>query len=365
MKKIVVVGGGNIGGVISALLRGAGDYDVKLIDRAARVVEIASSVGVAAEIVDASDGEALRKSLSGAYALISAAPFHLTTKIADAAADCGVHYLDLTEDVASTRYVHKLAQSASNAFIPQCGLAPGFVSIVAHDLAQRFDEVFDLRLRVGALPLCPSNALGYNLTWSTDGVINEYCEPCEAIVDGVLRETTPLEEVESLAIDGVAYEAFNTSGGLGSLCQTLAGKVRNLNYKTVRYPGHASLMKVLLNDLRLRERRELLHDVLEAALPYTHQDVVVIFVTASGVAGGVLRQETYANKVHAREIAGTWRTAIQVTTAAGVCAVLDMLARNELPQRGVVRMEDISLAGFLRSRFGNLYKQSSASAHAI
>ena len=170
----------------------------------------------------------------------------------------GAHYLDLTEDVASTRAVKQLAAGARTAFIPQCGLAPGFITIVASDLASHFDELQDVRMRVGALPKFPSNALNYNLTWSTDGVINEYCEPCEAIVNGQLRETKPLEELEEFSLDGVLYEAFNTSGGLGTLCETLAGKVRNLNYRTIRYPGHAAIMKALLNDLRLRDRRELL-----------------------------------------------------------------------------------------------------------
>src|ERR1700761_8055418 len=86
----------------------------------------------------------------------------------------------------------------------------------------RFDTLRAVRLRVGPLPVYPSNALSYNLTWSTEGLINEYCEPCEAIVNGQRRETTALEELESFALDGVAYEAFNTSGGLGSLGETFA-----------------------------------------------------------------------------------------------------------------------------------------------
>jgi len=161
-----------------------------------------------------------------------------------------------------------------------------------------------VRLRVGALPTYPSNALNYNLTWSTDGVINEYCEPCEAIIDGELRQARALEECEAFALDGVAYEAFNTSGGLGTLCETLAGKVRNLNYRTIRYPGHAAIMKMLLNDLRLRDRRDLLKDILEHAVPSTVQDVVIVFVTVSGVREGRLVQETYANKIYAREQGG-------------------------------------------------------------
>jgi saccharopine dehydrogenase-like NADP-dependent oxidoreductase len=210
-------------------------------------------------------------------------------------------------------------------------------------------------MRVGALPQYPSNALGYNLTWSTDGVINEYCEPCEAIVDGQLRETPAMEELETFSLDGVAYEAFNTSGGLGTLCETLAGKVRNLNYRTIRYPGHAAIMKALLNDLGLRRRREVLKDIFEHALPATLQDVVLVFVTVSGIKGGRLMQETYAHKTYARSVGGVARSAIQITTAAGICATLDLLAEGALPGLGFIRQEEIALARFLDNRFGALY----------
>jgi saccharopine dehydrogenase-like NADP-dependent oxidoreductase len=272
----------------------------------------------------------------------------------------GVHYLDLTEDVASTRRVKELAAGAASALIPQCGLAPGFVSIVAADLCRRFDSLHSVRMRVGALPQFPSNALNYNLTWSTDGVINEYCEPCEAIVEGMLRQVPPLAEHEEFSLDGVTYEAFNTSGGLGTLCETLQGKVTHLNYKTIRYPGHAAIMKVLLNDLRLRERRHVLKDLLENAVPVTLQDVVIVFVTVSGQREGRLMQETYAHKVYSQVMDGVLRSAIQVTTAAGICAVLDLLATGQLPARGFVRQEEIALGDFLGNRFGKAYAEHPA-----
>ena len=263
-----------------------------------------------------------------------------------------------------------MAEGSKTAFIPQCGLAPGFITIVAHDLAKGFDALHEVRMRVGALPAFPSNALGYNLTWSTDGVINEYCEPCEAIVDGVRRETTALEEVETFALDGVTYEAFNTSGGLGSLCDTLEGRVRTLNYRTIRYPGHAAIMKTLLNDLNLRNRRGVLKDILEGAVPTTQQDVVIVFVTVSGLKAGRLVQETYAHKIYAAMTGGVMRTGIQITTASAICAVLDLLATGALPDRGLILQEEISLRAFLDNRFGRAYARaedfepaSVASAH--
>ncbi len=354
MKNVVVLGGGKIGGAVAALLHGSGDYGVTVADRDAdNLAHLGSGIG--REAMDIGDSAALERLLAGQYAVISAAPYHLTTRIAFAAKTAGAHYLDLTEDVASTRAVRALADRAETAFIPQCGLAPGFISIVAQDMAARFDSLQDVRLRVGALPVYPSNALSYNLTWSTEGLINEYCEPCEAIVHGERRETTALEELESFALDGVTYEAFNTSGGLGSLSETLAGRVRNLNYRTIRYPGHATIMKLLLNDLGLRHRRDVLKDILETNIPQTAQDVVVIFVTASGWREGRLTQETYAHKVYAGKVRGVPMSAIQATTASSVCAVLDLLATGALRARGMVRQEEIALGAFLDNRFGRVY----------
>ena len=369
MKNILVIGAGKIGAVVAELLAhaqagGGGAYRVTLADRSADLLaEIDAQPGRPSRLstlrLDVDDPAALRGALAGQFAVLSAAPYHLTVQVALAARDAGVHYLDLTEDVASTRAIREIAAGARTAFIPQCGLAPGFISIVAADLAHRFDTLDSVRLRVGALPEYPSNALNYNLTWSTDGVINEYCEPCEAIVDGQLREVPALEEREEFSLDGVLYEAFNTSGGLGTLCETLAGKVRTLNYRTIRYPGHAAIMKALLNDLRLRDRRDVLKDILEQAVPATLQDVVVIFVTASGTKDGRLLQETYVRKVYAQVLHGTLRSAIQVTTASSLCAMLDLLARGVLPQAGFVRQEQLALDDFLGNRFGRVYAADS------
>jgi saccharopine dehydrogenase-like NADP-dependent oxidoreductase len=267
----------------------------------------------------------------------------------------GLHYFDLTEDVETTRQVHQIAAEADTVFMPQCGLAPGFISVVAHDLTKKFDRLKVVRMRVGALPQYPTNRLNYNLTWSTDGLINEYCNAGEAIHEGRRMEVLPLQGIEQFALDGVTYEAFNTSGGLGTLCDTLEGKVDELNYKTVRYPGHCAYLQLLCEDLRLGERRDLFKDVLEAAIPITLQDVVLVFVTVTGMRGGRFIQESYANKVYSREINGMVWSAIQITTAAGVCTMVDLLRAGELPSKGFVRQEDVTLDVFLHNRFGRYY----------
>ncbi|MEJ0028234.1 MAG: saccharopine dehydrogenase family protein [Rhizomicrobium sp.] len=355
MKNVMLVGGGKIGIAIAELLSGTGDYRVTVADRDAASLARMPRTNVTTRVVEIADPASFAAAVKGHDVVLSATPYHLTAVVADAAKTAGAHYLDLTEDVESTRTIRRLAAGADTAFIPQCGLAPGFISIVAADLAKKFDSLREVQMRVGALPEFPTNALKYNLTWSTDGLINEYCNPCESIRDGRRGEVPALEELEEFALDGTEYEAFNTSGGLGTLCDTLDGKVENLNYKTVRYPGHRDIVKMLVRDLRLGLRRDVLKDVLETAIPITYQDVVLIFVTVSGLREGRLTQESYARKIYAQEVGGRLMSAIQITTAAGICAMCDMLVDGKLPQKGFVRQEEAKLSDFLANRFGRYY----------
>jgi len=367
MKKgVLILGGGKIGDIISALLQNSGDYAVTVADRdETGLARLKTQNGVETLKLDVTDEDALLAALDGKWAVLSALPYDLTPRIARAARKAEVNYFDLTEDVASTRVVKDLAKDAPVAFMPQSGLAPGFVSIVAYDLAKKFDSLLDVNMRVGALAQYPTNALKYNLTWSTEGLINEYCEPCEAIVDGVMREVPPLEELENITLDGIAYEAFNTSGGLGTMCETLAGKVRNLNYKSIRYPGHREMAKMLIKDLRMNERQDLLKEIFEHALPSTGQDVVFIFVQVSGMKNGRLVQETFSRKVYNRTIDGREWTGIQITTASGVCGVLDLMANGKLPQKGFVRQEDVNFDDFITNRFGRNYSAELAAGQTI
>ncbi|HJW40539.1 MAG TPA: saccharopine dehydrogenase C-terminal domain-containing protein [Rhizomicrobium sp.] len=360
MKNVLLVGGGKIGVAISALLSATGDYRVTVVDRDAAALSRMPKGNVTTRAVEIGSTETFAREVAGHDIVLSATPYHLTSAVAEAAKRAGAHYLDLTEDVESTRAIKKLAVGADTAFIPQCGLAPGFISIVAYDLARKFDSLRDVQMRVGALPVYPHNALKYNLTWSTDGLINEYCNPCEAVRDGRRVEVPSLEELEHFDLDGVQYEAFNTSGGLGTLCDTLEGKVDNLNYKTARYPGHRDIVKMLVRDLHLGTRRDIFKDVLETAIPITYQDVVLIFVTVSGLREGRLVQESYAKKIYAQEVGApdgkkTLMSAIQITTASGICAMCDMLVAGQLPQSGFVRQEEAKLSDFLANRFGRYY----------
>ena len=244
--------------------------------------------------------------------------------------------------------------------MPQCGLAPGFISIVANNLINWFERIETVKMRVGALPQFPTGELKYNLTWSTDGLINEYCNPCEAIHAGRRIDLLPLEGLEQFSLDGVRYEAFNTSGGLGTLCDTLEGNVRELNYKTVRYVGHRDQMKLLVDELRLSEHREQFKQILERAVPVTFQDVVVTFCTVTGWRKGLLVQKSDARKIYHQKIGDEMWSAIQITTAAGVCAVLDLHVAGRLPRRGMVRQEQVSFEEFVANRFGQYYESQMA-----
>lgn len=354
--NICVVGAGKIGQMIATLLKGSTHYRVTVADHDLKALGEVAKLGVSTKQIDARDADGLAQGLAGFDAVISAAPFFLTPTIAGAAKMAGAHYFDLTEDVAATRAVRELGENSETAFMPQCGLAPGFVGIAGAALAAEFDEIDSLHMRVGALPLYPTNALKYNLTWSTDGLINEYCNPCDAIVNGQLVKTAPLEDYEVLGHDGVEYECFNTSGGLGTLPETLAGKARAVSYRSIRYPGHCDILKLLLRDLGLERRRDLLKEIFEAALPRTDQDVVLVYCTAKGMINGALREKSLINKSFAREINGQVWSAIQITTAAGILGVVDLMRTGVLPSKGFIRQEQVKLTDFLNTEFGRLYR---------
>jgi len=360
MKSAIIIGAGHIGTAIAADLNASGDFRVTLADRDAGRLAVTDPVTVAFLPLDVTDPDALRAALVGQDIVVSACPFYLNIAIATAAKQAGTHYFDLTEDVETTKHIQSLANDAKTVFVPQCGLAPGAIGIIGHHMALGFEKTVGVHMRVGALPLYPTNALKYNLTWSTDGLINEYCNPCEALSLGKPADLLPLEGLESFSLDGTDYEAFNTSGGLGTLCETLTGRVATLDYKTIRYHGHRAIVKLLLHDLGLREDRATLRRIFERAIPETDQDVVVMMVNAIGEKAGRLRQETFSLKVYGNQR----RSAIQATTAAGLCAMVDLFVSGHLPQHGFIRQEDAPLPDFLANRFGRIFQPQAARAAA-
>ncbi|OSJ19444.1 saccharopine dehydrogenase [Bradyrhizobium canariense] len=356
--KVALLGAGHIGQIIARLLHGCGDYQVTVFDRHEAPLRALRESGILVQTLDTDDQSWLEAALESRDAVLNALPYQLAIPSARAALKMRCSYFDLTEDVAATKEIMRLADGAATAFMPQCGLAPGFISIVAHHLASKFDTLDSVKMRVGALPAFPTNALKYNVTWSVDGLINEYCHECESILDGRLTRVLPLEGLEHFSLDGTEYEAFNTSGGLGTLCETLKGHVRSLDYKTVRYRGHRELMTFLLSDLQLKNDQDTLKAIMRRSMPATMQDVVIVFVKISGLRDGALLEEVFARKIFAERDGPAPLSAIQITTAAGICTALDLFREGKLPRSGFIRQEQLALKDFLSNRFGAVYQQS-------
>lgn len=359
MHQVLVIGAGNIGSLITARLAYSDDYFVYLVDNHlehSSIQKINPLPNCILMNFDARDTKSLEKFLkqTPVDAIISCLPFYCTMQIAALAAQFNLHYFDLTEDVKTSNAIQALAISGK-AFIPQCGLAPGLVNIVANDLMQHFTILDTVKLRVGALPINISNALQYALTWSTDGLINEYGNMCEAIENGKPVGLLPLDDIEEIKIDGLTYEAFNTSGGIGSLIQTYTGKVKNLNYKTIRYPGHGVKMRFLMNELKLNEDRDTLKRLLENAIPKTYQDVVLVYISITGIQDNQFKEENFLRKFYPKKMHGFDWSAIQMTTASSTCAVVDLVLTHPEKYYGYLKQETFSLSELVQNRFGNYF----------
>ncbi|MDH5626017.1 MAG: saccharopine dehydrogenase NADP-binding domain-containing protein [Nitrospira sp.] len=362
MHRVLVLGAGKIGSLIACLLAQRGAYDVHLgdmtLDAPKHLVEDLGLERVTPCILDVRHPDAVSTYLSAhpVDAIVSCLPYFCNPTVAGLALTHGLHYFDLTEDIEVTSQIKILSAGAAHAFMPQCGLAPGFISIVAQDLMTHFETLDTVKMRVGALPVHPSNALKYSLTWSTDGLINEYGNLCYGIEEGEKIPLQPLEGYETIELDGLLYEAFNTSGGLGTLADSYAGKVWTMNYKTLRYPGHCEKIHLLMKDLKLNEDRETLKRVLERAIPQTLQDVVLIYASVTGTKDGGLFEENYVKKIYPQCIKGRLWSAIQVTTASSACCVVDLVLNRPSQYHGFVTQESILLQDFLSNDFGACFR---------
>lgn len=361
MRNILIAGGGKIGRLMATMLVNSNRYAVWLVDNQIIQLELKSK-NFHFEQCDITD-ESIFLSLAKKHkfeAVISCLPYFCNIPIAKAAKAAGMHYFDLTEDVKITEAVRELAKGSDKAFVPQCGLAPGFINIAAHSLMQTFDSLENVKLRVGALPLFPNNALQYALNWSTEGLINEYGNMCTAVVAGQVQQVLPLEGRETIKIDGLIYEAFNTSGGIGSMAETYASKVKNLDYKSIRYPGHCKLVRFLLNDLDLNNDRDTLKRILEHSLPRTPQDVVIIYASVKGFKKNELVEETYVNKVYPAQIGDRAYSAIQHTTVCGALSVMEQVFATG--KKGYIKQEEFTIEDIVASEFGGCYIQGGDNA---
>ena len=335
MKKLAILGLGHIGSYVLTTLMG--DTNLKVSGYDLFAGNDLSSREVLEEIISKQDG------------VLVCTPFSLNKQIAELCNKLGVDYFDLTESVEVTDYVKTLNGAR---FITQCGLAPGMVSIIANHLARQFEEVSDIEIRVGALPENANNHMGYFKTWSTEGLINEYIHRCPALKNGAMVYLEPLADQENVTLNGLQLEAANTSGGIGSLCESYFGRADNVNYKTLRYPGHWNIMRFLKDDLGLKKNFNTYVKLFNENVPQTNKDCVMILIQVKGLINYQESVRQYDKIIKSNE-----NTAIQITTAGGVMAVIDSWAHGNLDHlHGWISQENLDYQKVMNSPYAACYK---------
>ncbi len=353
IKKIAVLGLGKVGTLVATLLHES-KFDVTGIDSGKQKQKFKTLAG------NVADPAFLTKSLKGFDAVVSALPYHLNRDVVTIAHKMGIHYFDLTEDVPTSNYIKKLSKTSRAVMAPQCGLAPGFIAIVGSSLAKDFDKIRAIELRVGALPQSPKGSLGYAFNWSAEGVVNEYLNDCYILSDGEIKQVPSMQDLEKVVIEGKTLEAFTTSGGLGTMCETYKGRADKLNYKTIRYPGHMKLMRFYFHELLMKDDRKKAGEYLVNAFPPVNDDVVYVHAAVDGIrttrGKKELFKEEFVRAYYPKVIAGQEWRAISWTTACSICAVIEMVAKGKLPRKGFIKQEDIDLKDFLKTKNGSYYE---------
>ncbi len=322
------------------------------LSRAQELVAKRGAGTARAVLLDAGDEDAASEIIRGHNVCVSAAPYKYNLTLARAAVAAGAHFTDMggnNDVVRAELALDELALAAAVTIIPDMGLAPGLTNVLAAALISRFDEVAEVHLRVGGLPQRPEPPLRYALVFSPYGLINEYAEPCLILRDGEVATVPPLTEVEELDFAPLGrLEAFHTSGGASTLPQTFRGRVRELDYKTLRYPGHRAAVKPLFDlglaseeevevgAVRLRPR-DLLAERLRAILPEGEEDVVLIRCWATGSRADARETVTLEMVDYADGASGL--TAMQRTTGFPVAVAAAALASGEIKKAGALPPE--------------------------
>lgn len=376
--KIVIAGAGGMGSATALLLRELGDFDADVFlgdanlarakSAAAWVREGSARHGAVEAFSLPTQGSSpeFDRVLSGADLLLDCLPGSEAPRLARLARQHRLHYANLTEHVRETNEVEEIAQGAPQGFLLQTGLAPGFVDVLGHGLFQRFcaehgvdpvrGQAESLTMRVGALTTTAHPPHYYGFTWSSIGVATEYVEPATVVRD-FQRTTRPsLSDLAPIVIQGVRYEEALTSGGAADLPAVLAGRVRHLDYKTLRYPGHYEWVKGLLRSAPEGvDRAEHLQRQMESAIPFVDDDLVVIYSAVEGRgADGVLRRLESSFRIEPVTVGARRLKAIQATTAAGLAESARLLLTDEI--QGVCHQSQIDPARFMAGPFvGAIY----------
>jgi lysine 6-dehydrogenase len=357
--KAILIGAGRMAEAVLHDFVAGGEYErITAADvdvaRASQLAEARGSGITRAAAVDASDEQAVARLVAGHDVCVSAAPYRYNVALARAAIAAGAHFVDMggnNDVVAAELALDGEAKAAGVAVVPDLGLAPGMTNVLAASLVGRLDEPEALHLRVGGLPQRPEPPLNYALVFSPYGLINEYAEPCLALRGGEVVTLPPLTEVETLEVAPLGrLEAFHTSGGASTLPRTYCGRLAELDYKTIRYPGHCAAIKPLF-DLGLASEeevtvgevkvkpRDLFAERLVTALPEGRDDLVVVRCRAAGRRAGELKTASYELIDYAD--AATGLTAMQRTTGFPVAVVASFLASGRIKKAGAFPPEVI------------------------
>jgi hypothetical protein len=369
--RVFIAGGGGIGRALGLLLRHEPSLPCHVIvgdlsiDTASEAAEYASAGGSAPpaealEMPAEGSSEELGAVLRRADAILDCLPGSQAPRMARLAREHGCHYLNLTEYVAETQAVLEIAEGADTCFALQCGLAPGYINVLAHHLFQSAMAEWGatraerIRMRVGALTEHATAPHYYGWTWSTVGVATEYVKPAIAVRGGETVELPSLTEREVLLIEGQPYEEALTSGGAADLPQALAGRVVDLDYKTLRFVGHYDWVDTQLAGLPEGPGKPAaLLERMEAAIPHCEDDQVVIYADVEAKDGnGKLRSKKAALVVPPLDLAGHRLRAIQSTTAAGIAEVLRLIVTEG--RKGPLLMSQVPTEAFLGGPFCRL-----------
>jgi len=371
-KRVVVAGSGGIGSAVALMLREIGDLDVDVIlgdaipENAAKaasfVADGSERPGAVEPLLIPTTGTTpeLERALASADLILDCLPGSQAPRVAGWALQHGLHYANLTEYVAETNKIMEMAKGAPKGFALQCGLAPGFVNVLGNALFQAFcerngvSEIDSLKMRVGALPRNAEAPHFYGFTWSPIGVATEYVKPALVVRDGVQTTVPSLEEIETLTIDGVPFEEATTSGGAADMADALSGRVQQLDYKTLRYPGHWKWVRRQLDAIgHVPDRITQLQDRMGSAIPSCNDDMVVIYAAVEGRDHrGERRRMDEAYRVSPTRIAGKRLKAIQSTTAAGLAECAAMLLTGDV--KGPLLQSQIDPMPYLRGRYVTL-----------
>ena len=350
--KIGIFGAGLIGKAAYNLLKDNTSYNITIVDK---LPPTKASCHVQ---LDIEDRKLLQTFIKDKTLVINALPYTANLTIYKECLEFGVPYFDFSEDSNLDDWIF-LTQSDLSKLpftMPHCGLAPGMTTVIANHLAKDFTVVDNIRIRVGALSQNATNKLKYHLTWSADGLINEYDGECAVLKDGNYYTVPPLTDYETLILDGREYEAFNTAGGLGTFANSIIENKEerfsntNVNYKTLRRVGHFDCINFLMNDLKIPKND--LINIIKNGVSYTTLDCVIIFITVNGHINSSYKEKVYTRFFYPEDI----YTAIEMTTASGLLTMVELFLEGDLPTIGYYKQEDINFDSSCSTVFGKLYK---------